>query len=160
MVAVFLRQLEYFQGIIFLTSNRVSVFDAAIKSRIHLALQYLTPSPTVRRQLWTKHLARVPTSSISPDLSTDLEKTLDWLQDIEMNGREISNSITTAMTLAKSEGRKLELEFLKTIVEVWQQFEQSLKGMQKEEVSAAEKFAVSGNNRMNRTVQVSVCNTM
>ncbi|KAJ6576122.1 hypothetical protein DFH09DRAFT_1453903 [Mycena vulgaris] len=36
MVAVFLRQLEYFQGILFMTTNRVKQFDAAFQSRIHL----------------------------------------------------------------------------------------------------------------------------
>jgi AAA+ superfamily predicted ATPase len=34
LLAVFLRHLEYFQGIIFLASNRVEVFDAAVKSRM------------------------------------------------------------------------------------------------------------------------------
>ncbi|KAJ6576113.1 P-loop containing nucleoside triphosphate hydrolase protein [Mycena vulgaris] len=45
MVAVFLRQLEYFQGILFLTMNRVKQFDAAFQSRIHLSLRYTEPFP-------------------------------------------------------------------------------------------------------------------
>lgn len=92
----------------------------------------------MRRQLWLKHLARVPPSEI--DL--DLDATLDWVQDIEMKGREISNSITTATTLAKSEGQKLKLEILQTIVEVWRLFELSLKELGREDVAAAEKFTV------------------
>jgi len=38
LVAISLQELEYFHGILFLTSNHVSVFDAAIRSRIHHAL--------------------------------------------------------------------------------------------------------------------------
>ncbi|KAF2455723.1 P-loop containing nucleoside triphosphate hydrolase protein [Lineolata rhizophorae] len=37
LVAVFLRHLEYFSGIVFLTTNRIHVFDNAMKSRIHFA---------------------------------------------------------------------------------------------------------------------------
>ncbi|KIJ41614.1 hypothetical protein M422DRAFT_172003, partial [Sphaerobolus stellatus SS14] len=43
LVAVFLHQLEYFQGILFLTCNRGTALDPAIKSRMHLFL-YLFPS--------------------------------------------------------------------------------------------------------------------
>ncbi|KUJ16761.1 P-loop containing nucleoside triphosphate hydrolase protein [Mollisia scopiformis] len=135
MVAVFLRQLEYFQGIIFLTSNRVSVFDQAIKSRIHLALQYASPGKCVRRTLWKKNLESVPRE----DLDLDLEKALDAVEGTEMNGREISNSITTAKTLAKSEGSKLKLEYLQTIVQVWSEFEESLSKMSVLEGSWVEK---------------------
>ncbi|KAK0615070.1 hypothetical protein B0T17DRAFT_602173 [Bombardia bombarda] len=36
-----LRALEYYDGILILTTNRVGTFDEAFKSRIHLALRYL-----------------------------------------------------------------------------------------------------------------------
>lgn len=52
-VAVFLKHLEYFSGIVFLTSNRVRVFDKAMKSRIHLALEYQPPNIDMRRRIWT-----------------------------------------------------------------------------------------------------------
>ena len=111
-------RLEYFQGIIFLTSNRVSVIDAAIKSRIHLALQYASPDKSVRRQLWHQHLATVPEA----ELDLDVNEALDEVEEAEMNGREISNSIHTARTLAESEGGKLGLEYLRTIIQVWKDF--------------------------------------
>lgn len=38
LVSVFLRQLEYFDGVLFLTTNRPSSFDDAFQSRIHMAL--------------------------------------------------------------------------------------------------------------------------
>lgn len=39
LVSVFLRELEYYQGIMFLTTNRVKQIDDAIASRIHLPLK-------------------------------------------------------------------------------------------------------------------------
>jgi len=60
----------------------------------------------------------------------DVEQSLDVLCKTEMNGREISNAINTARTLAESNGSKLKLEYLETIVQVWQEFEGSLKALQ------------------------------
>ena len=39
-VSVFLRTLEYYSGILFLTTNRVGALDPAFKSRIHISLYY------------------------------------------------------------------------------------------------------------------------
>lgn len=39
-LVVFLRTLEYYAGILFLTTNRVALFDDAFKSRIHMSLYY------------------------------------------------------------------------------------------------------------------------
>lgn len=40
LVSVFLRVLEYYNGILFLTTNRVGVLDEAFKSRVHVSLWY------------------------------------------------------------------------------------------------------------------------
>ncbi|ERT00557.1 hypothetical protein HMPREF1624_03931 [Sporothrix schenckii ATCC 58251] len=40
LVSVFLRVLEYYSGILFLTTNRVGTLDEAFKSRIHMSLYY------------------------------------------------------------------------------------------------------------------------
>ena len=40
LVSVFLRKLEYCEGVMFLTTNRVAQFDEAILTRIHLMLRY------------------------------------------------------------------------------------------------------------------------
>jgi len=46
-ITVFLRILEYYSGILFLTTNRVGTLDEAFKSRIHISLYY---PPLDRRQ--------------------------------------------------------------------------------------------------------------
>lgn len=95
-----------------------------------MALQYSPPGPEIRRLIWRNHLSRVPAS----ECDVDLEQALDVLCVTEMNGREISNAINTARTLAKSEGERLNLEYLSTIVMVWEEFERSLKSIQDSEV--------------------------
>lgn len=55
----FLRVLEYYNGIMFLTTNRAGVLDEAIKSRVHLNLHYdhLTEKQTVA--IFKQHIQRL-----------------------------------------------------------------------------------------------------
>jgi hypothetical protein len=123
MVAIFLKQLEYFQGILFLTSNRVGVFDQAIRSRLHLAMQYHAPDKARRALLWRQKLNLLP----SADMDFDVERAVEVLCEPAMNGREISNAVNTARTLAAAEnGGKIRLEDLDTVVQVWQEFQDSI----------------------------------
>ncbi|KAF2096229.1 P-loop containing nucleoside triphosphate hydrolase protein [Rhizodiscina lignyota] len=123
LVAVFLRQLEYFQGILFLTSNRVGMFDPAIQSRIHLALQYDAPDEERRMRLWKQGLMAVPEHERNAELFDGL-----WeLAKPGLNGREISNSINTAKTLAKGEKSKMSLDHLQTVLGVWSEFQTAVK---------------------------------
>lgn len=47
MYEVFLRVLDYYDGVLFLTTNRVGTVDEAFRSRIHLTLYY---PPLKKRQ--------------------------------------------------------------------------------------------------------------
>ncbi len=51
-VGVFLRVLEYFNGLLFLTTNRVDDIDEAIISRCIAMLKYRTPDPEQRQMIW------------------------------------------------------------------------------------------------------------
>ncbi len=62
LVSVFLRKLEYYEGIMFLTTNRVSQFDEAILSRTHLMLRYDDLTKEGRKQVWGNFLSRAITS--------------------------------------------------------------------------------------------------
>ena len=67
------------------------------------------------------------------DLVSEDEITLaaEKLSIHTMNGREVSNSVTTARTLAEFEGERLNLQHLETIVGVWEDFNMSLKRLQR-----------------------------
>jgi SpoVK/Ycf46/Vps4 family AAA+-type ATPase len=62
LVSVFLRKLEYCEGIMFLTTNRVDEFDVAILSRIHVMLRYGDLTQDRGRKVWTQFIARANTS--------------------------------------------------------------------------------------------------
>ncbi|KAK3322629.1 P-loop containing nucleoside triphosphate hydrolase protein, partial [Apodospora peruviana] len=108
LVAVFLRHLEYFSGIVFLTTNRIRAFDAAMKSRIHLALGYGPPTLEARRLLWLQFLNSVPDGEI--DMVPDED--VDHLMIEKLNGREIAYVVHTARTIARSQKVPLQLEHL------------------------------------------------
>lgn len=125
LVAVFLRHLEYFSGIVFLTTNRIDVFDNAMKSRIHLALGYAPPEPEMRRLLWVQSLGITPPEEVDIDIA----EAVDGLARITLNGREISNAINTAKTLARFEGKPLRLSHIETVLGVKHEFDISLNRM-------------------------------
>jgi len=56
LVSVFLRVLEYYEGIMFLTTNRVETFDPAFQSRIHISIDYPELSSDSRRLVWANFL--------------------------------------------------------------------------------------------------------
>jgi hypothetical protein len=44
--------IQYFEGILFLTSNRMEDFDEAFQSRIHLTIRLPEMGPNERAQVW------------------------------------------------------------------------------------------------------------
>lgn len=120
---VFLRILEYYEGILFLTTNRVHSFDEAFKSRIHLAIKYPKLGPSSRRKLWHTFLSQ--TSRQSAELLA-ADGTLDEVAEEELNGRQIKNIVRTAYTLALSDKAPIRREHIVAAVEPIKQFEMDL----------------------------------
>ncbi|KID73422.1 ATPase family AAA domain-containing protein 3C [Metarhizium brunneum] len=85
LVSVFLRELEQYDGILFLTTNRVQSFDEAMISRIHLALHYEPLGKDARKAVWQYFLEQAITKSGTPDC----QKLIDSLADVDLNGREL-----------------------------------------------------------------------
>lgn len=70
-VAEFLRTLEYFNGLLFMTTNRIADIDDAIVSRCIAIIQYDTPGRDDARLLWTSLAAQFRAA-----LPADLVETL------------------------------------------------------------------------------------
>jgi hypothetical protein len=111
MTGVFLRQLEYFRGVIFLTTNRDKAFDDAFCSRITLFLHYEKFTKEQRSQIWTNLLKRVGLKDVDPDV-------LDEFTQYEFNGREIRNVMQSAQTVARSKKTPLAVEHIKQALRV------------------------------------------
>jgi AAA+ superfamily predicted ATPase len=82
-VGVFLRVLEYFNGLLFMTTNRVDDIDEAIVSRCIAMIKFHPPGRQDRYQIW-----RVMADQFELPIEPDL---LDRLPDIfpEATGRDI-----------------------------------------------------------------------
>jgi hypothetical protein len=66
-VGVFLRVLEYFNGLLFLTTNRVDDIDEAIISRCIAMIKYYPPDSDDRLKIW-----QVMSTQFNLDVKTDL----------------------------------------------------------------------------------------
>jgi hypothetical protein len=86
LVSVFLRKLEYYQGVMLLTTNRVKDFDDAIRSRIHLALRYKSLGIDTRKGIWDTFLKNAITAGGEADYS---DENLDDLARHDLNGRQV-----------------------------------------------------------------------
>lgn len=58
LVSIFLRLLEYFEGNMILTTNRVQAFDPAFQSRILISIDYKELDHDSRRAVWANFLKK------------------------------------------------------------------------------------------------------
>lgn len=128
LVSVFLRQIEYYQGILMLTTNRIDEFDLAFESRIHVSIRYPELDKDARRSIWSTFLdrARKPSEGAESAFS---EKDKDVLAAREVNGRQIKNVVNGALALAKEEGKPLNMSHIENVLSVmhpWKQDEQAM----------------------------------
>ncbi|KAI1120582.1 P-loop containing nucleoside triphosphate hydrolase protein [Nemania abortiva] len=112
LVSIFLRMLEYYRGMLFLTTNRVSTFDAAFESRIHLTLHYQGLDRVSRRRVWQILLER---AQAYPGISDD---ELDVLAEERINGRQIKNAVKASKLLATEEDVPLRMDHINTVLRV------------------------------------------
>lgn len=128
LVSIFLRLLEYYQGILFLTSNRVESFDEAFQSRIHVALKYSKLDKDARAKVWKNFMKF--------DDSKEGRMLLEIVAERELNGRQIKNCVRTARSLAEEQGKGVEVEHLKMVLDIQEQFEKDFAGLMNNEVDA------------------------
>lgn len=115
LVSIFLRELEYFKGIIFLTTNLYSTIDAAFRSRVNIHLVFKSLPASSRLVLWKKFLSRLPGEDIIAELGDgDLEQLAKW----ELNGREIKNAIKTVRTWCVCKDFEMNLTRLEAGIKV------------------------------------------
>ncbi|EGO60160.1 hypothetical protein NEUTE1DRAFT_143634 [Neurospora tetrasperma FGSC 2508] len=122
LVSVFLRVLEYYEGILFLTTNRVGVFDEAFKLRIHLPLYYPPLEWKYAEKIWKTHLRKLVDSNL---VDVDVEDILSYAETLfekqsavnskigpVWNGRQIQNAFQSVVALAgyKSTGGRIKIE--------------------------------------------------
>ncbi|KDN64254.1 putative ATPase [Colletotrichum sublineola] len=160
LVAGFLRALEYYKGILFLTTNRVGTFDEAFISRIHIQIYYPPFREEERHRVWDSFFEK-----LEEDRETTMrimQSTKDYIQSedlrsLEWNGREIRNgkypqpTFQVAVALAEAradrdgKGRVLiKPEHIKASVRMSKEFKQYVTKIYKQDPS---KVAAAMGNR-------------
>jgi AAA+ superfamily predicted ATPase len=126
LVSVFLRVLEYYDGILILTSNRVGNFDEAFRSRIKLAVHYKALTKPERKKVWLNFFKALEESHEQAVDFVDLGAYVDELAEINLNGREIRNAISTACELAIFRKTTLTSDHIRHVIRIGGEFEKYL----------------------------------
>lgn len=113
-VGIFLRLLEYYQGVLFMTTNRVGELDEAFLSRISLGLHYDPLSDEGRATVW-RGIAETNNVRLSDEDVRSLARH-------EINGRQIKHALRLAAAVAKSESRALNVADLEEMLELSKNF--------------------------------------
>ncbi|KAK3988891.1 ATP-dependent zinc metalloprotease YME1L1 [Cladorrhinum sp. PSN332] len=132
LVSIFLRELEYFRGIIFLTTNLYSTIDSAFRSRVSLHLLFNSLTPEARMTIWQKFLSRALTNKgkgkdkEAANADQDEEGSVEALSEEDfkelgawqLNGREIKTAVKMTRTWCDHKGYELTLSRLENGIKV------------------------------------------
>ncbi|KAI0905481.1 P-loop containing nucleoside triphosphate hydrolase protein, partial [Ustulina deusta] len=114
-VAVWLRMIEYFEGVFFLTTNRHGDLDEAFQSRGNLTVNMPVLTQVQRAKIW-ENLIRVNKRLGEDPLWKD--KTFHILGKLEINGRAVKNMLRTAEYFARSTQKKLTVFHVNEVLKV------------------------------------------
>ena len=153
-VSVFLKKLEYFAGLLFLTTNRVGHIDDAFISRASIVLEYGQLTHEIRKKIWEVFFKKV---GIEAELAGGSKVEVDRyarkyvlndeeVRDLHWNGREIRNALQTAISLAryrahregKEAGELIEVEedHFRRVVDMSRKFKDHLQAITKKDEEA------------------------
>jgi AAA+ superfamily predicted ATPase len=102
-ITVFLRSMEYYAGIMLLTTNQKEAFDEAFQSRIHLQIPYLPANRAQRKAMWTNIIEAQSAEHNLDDAAFERLATI-----YKRNGREIKNMVLLALMIANAKGGVLD----------------------------------------------------
>ncbi|KAK2767722.1 hypothetical protein FQN54_003880 [Arachnomyces sp. PD_36] len=153
LVAGFLRALEYFKGILFLTTNRVGTFDEAFISRIHVPIYYPEFQPEDRIRIWDSFFEKLEEDREATMRIMQSTKDYTQSQDVlalKWNGREIRNAFQVAVALADAQNNKdkqgrvlIKPDHIKAAVQMSREFKDYLVHVHKTDMG--KKAALMGN---------------
>jgi len=121
LVSVFLRELEYFDGVLFLTTNRPGSLDEAFQSRIHVTIGLPELDAKSQLEVWTifvkdLNIEKSEKMSILEFVDEDIKK------NGNLNGRQIRNSVRTALAIAAQMSETISKKHVRDVLEIGRDF--------------------------------------
>jgi hypothetical protein len=108
-VGVFLRVLEYYKGVLFLTTNRADLVDDAIASRCVARIDYRVPTVENQKRIW-KILSDTAKVNISVSVINQAAKEFD-----DLTGRDIKNLLKLAKLVSEGRNEPVTFETIKFV---------------------------------------------
>lgn len=101
-VGVFLRVLEYYKGVLFMTTNRSDLVDDAIASRCIARIDYERPPVTDQKRIWTilAQTAGIPLAAAEIDAIVR--------DHSDLSGRDIKNLLKLASLVASATDKPVD----------------------------------------------------
>jgi ATPases of the AAA+ class len=122
MVCVMLRLVEYFSGVLFLTSNHIDAIDPAFLTRISLALHYDSLDENARKRVWMNLLIKSGYENLIQNGTIFVGR----LAKFPLNGREIKNALRLAISISAEDGVNLCQNSLVEMIEIVNDCKQSI----------------------------------
>lgn len=105
-VGVFLRVLEYYGGVLFMTTNRADLVDDAIASRCIAKITYRTPVPEDLKRIWAI-LSGVMEVPLDPKIIDQVVA-----KHPKLSGRDVKNLLKLAKLVASSKNIPITAEVI------------------------------------------------
>lgn len=128
LISSFVQFIDYYQGIVIITTNRVSRFDGSLMPRIDITLG-LPPLDGGRRvAIWHNQIqdlfdeGYINASQVA-DLRTHAQK--NWSQE-DLNGHQIKKAIKTARIVAEKKGKMLGFMEIETMLKIEREFQERI----------------------------------
>lgn len=93
--------MEYFKGLLFLTTNRVDQIDDAFISRVHIAIEYEALNTVTREKIWNGFFKKLKRERGGKIIVPAGAQQYVIKRGTDLNGREIRNALQTTITLAE-----------------------------------------------------------
>jgi AAA+ superfamily predicted ATPase len=116
--------LEYYEGILIMTTNRMGIIDIAFQSRIHLAVKYDELTTDLRKEIWVHFIQTLRDKD--KKVKVELLHRVDELAERPLNGRQIRNVLVIAQSMALSDtqhSRALTFEHLEDVIDQTLEFQ-------------------------------------
>ncbi|PTX92031.1 hypothetical protein DB346_24065 [Verrucomicrobia bacterium LW23] len=110
-VGVFLRLLEYYSGVLFMTSNRATIIDDAILSRVTAHLRYALPDADSLRRIWGV-LAEQYRLNVAPHVLDEAAAAFP-----KISGRSVKQLVRLSKIIAESSGRQVDMEIIRHVAQ-------------------------------------------
>lgn len=93
-----LTEIEKFEGVCILSTNRADTLDPALERRLALIVQFDNPDYEARKRIWEVLIPK--------KLPLEKEVTLDWLAEYKLTGGQIKNVLLQAARSASADEQK------------------------------------------------------